>query len=269
MVVRAEPIELRRSPEVHTSPSRLAYCRKLIALARAEAVSAAIMDSEQVSNNPMTPQFAYTRKLKALGCSNVEESATAADDRQSCCVEDTIEIAVPTSSSSSASSSSSSSHKISRTNNNFLGPLSIQHSIRVPPKPLTCKSMGYEVGYQEFKVVQTKMRLVDLDDDLPDDDDDEVEDHNIINNDNNDKSTIPGVFSCDDDEETMATSSTSDDNSTLHRANTSSSLLLQRHHSTTTTTFQLKNCIDDELEDILDDIKGGVQDVVKIFSVKS
>jgi len=234
------------------SPSRLAYSRKLYALARAEAVGAA-MEGRRKSSPSLKEdgtRLAYARKLQALAQSEAEKSMTVADDRRSCSVEDTVEMSVPVSSSSA--STTSSSHHTSSTSK---GPLCIQHSPRLPPKPLTVKSMGYEVRYKEFKAVELKMKLIDLannnDNDGGDDHPDEEEDNSSTDS----TSTIPmppgpnDGFSYDD--ETMVTmalssSSSSDDNSTTQKEGNCSSSL-QRP------TFHLKHW-SDELEDLVEDV---------------
>jgi hypothetical protein len=273
MEQQEQPVELCRSPAADAakvwptyssssvktvaSPSRLAYSRKLYALARAEAVVAAMEGRKHIKSSPSLKEdgtrLAYARKLQALAQSEAEKSMTVADDRRSCSVEDTVEMSVPV--ASSAASTTSSSHHTSSTSK---GPLCIQHSPRLPPKPLTVKSMGYEVRYK-FKAVESKMKLIDLanndhdndgDDDHPDDEED--------NSSTDSTSTIPmppgpnDGFSYDD--ETMVTmalsssSSSSDDNSTTQKeeGNCSSSSL-QRP------TFHLKHW-SDELEDLVEDV---------------
>lgn len=259
-----QPIEFCRSPAADAakvwptyssssvktvpSPSRLAYSRKLYALARAEAVVAA-MDEGRRKEMKLSPsskeegtRLAYARKLHALAQSEAEKSMTVADDRRSCSVEDTVEMSVPVASSSSTTSSS---HHTSSTSK---GPLCIQHSPRLPPKPLTVQSIGYEVRYKEFKAVESKMKLIDLannddndggGDDHPDDEED--------NSSTDSTSTIPMPPGPNDglsyDDETMVTmalsssSSSSDDNSTTPKEGS-------RH---------LKHW-SDELEDLVEDV---------------
>lgn len=265
-----QPVDLCRSPaadaakvwptysssSVKTAPSRLAYSRKLYALARAEAVVAAMDGRKQMESSPSVKEegtrLAYARKLHALSQSEAEKSMTVADDRRSCSVEDTVEMSVPV--SSSAASTTSSSYHTSSTSK---GPLCIQHSPRLPPKPLTVKSMGYEVRYNEFKAAESKMKMIDLannnndnggGDDHPDDEEDDS---------STDSSRIipmpPGPndgFSYDD--ETMITmalssSSSSDDNSTTLKEEGNCSSSLQRP------TFHLKHW-SDELEDLVEDV---------------
>lgn len=173
------------------SPSRLAYSRKLYALARAEAVVAAMDEGrrKEMESSPSSKEegtrLAYARKLHALAQSEAEKSMTVADDRRSCSVEDTVEMSVPVSSSSLSSTTSSSHH----TSSTSKGPLCIQHSPRLPPKPLTVQSIGYEVRYKEFKAVESKMKLIDL-----------------ANNDDNDGG---GDGHPDDEEDNSSTDSTS------------------------------------------------------------